>query len=101
MQRPRDPVDQIIVIVNFTPVPREGYRVGVPSDELTSRPASFHPGNRPAFSRGLLQARLTPAWQRTAPPCAGTGQSPMLLQTSALTRSYTAEEPVYLKGKYT
>ena len=30
LRRARDPNDQVIVIANFTPVPREGYRVGVP-----------------------------------------------------------------------
>src|SRR5260370_31094094 len=31
LRRAKDPDDFIVVVANFTPVPREGYRVGVPA----------------------------------------------------------------------
>ncbi len=31
MRRARDPNDAVVVVCNFTPVPRDGYRIGVPS----------------------------------------------------------------------
>ena len=32
IRRARDPQDFIVVVANFTPVPRPGYRIGVPED---------------------------------------------------------------------
>jgi 1,4-alpha-glucan branching enzyme len=31
LRKGRAPADEVVIICNFTPVPREGYRVGVPS----------------------------------------------------------------------
>jgi 1,4-alpha-glucan branching enzyme len=50
LRRGRDPKDFLLVIANFTPVPREGYRVGVPeagfySEILNSDAACFGGGN--------------------------------------------------------
>ena len=43
-----DPNDFVVVVANFTPVPREGYRLGVPVGGLY-RNTSFKPG--PGFYR--------------------------------------------------
>ena len=44
VRRARDPNDFVVVVANFTPVPREGYRVGVPA---------------PGFYRELLNSDST------------------------------------------
>ena len=35
LRRARNPNDFVVVVANFTPVPREGYRVGVPRQDST------------------------------------------------------------------
>jgi 1,4-alpha-glucan branching enzyme len=49
LRKSTQPEDTILVVANFTPVPREGYRVGVPSDgfwrELLNSDASDYAGS--------------------------------------------------------
>jgi 1,4-alpha-glucan branching enzyme len=79
VRRARDPDDFMVVLANFTPVPREGYRVGVPApgfyrELLNSDSALYGGGNM--GNAGGLSSEPTP-WQGqphsillTAPPLA-------------------------------
>jgi 1,4-alpha-glucan branching enzyme len=69
LRRGKTPGDELLVVCNFTPVPREGYRVGVPHggywrEVLNSDAAIYGGGN--IGNRGGLEARLEPAHGR---PC--------------------------------
>jgi 1,4-alpha-glucan branching enzyme len=56
-RRGRDPNDLLIVIANFTPVPREGYRVGVPKPgfyrEILNSDAAYFGGSNMGNRGGL------------------------------------------------
>jgi len=65
LRRARDPEDVVVVVANFTPVPREGYRVGVPKagfyrEILNSDAACF--GGSNMGNRGGLPSDDQP-WQ--------------------------------------
>src|SRR5205814_9509736 len=49
LRRARDPDDAVVVVCNFTPVPRKAYRVGVPADgyyrELINTDAGAYGGS--------------------------------------------------------
>ncbi len=61
----RDPNDFVVLVANFTPVPREGYRVGVPSPgfyrELLNSDSALYGGSNMGNAGGL-PAEPTP-WQ--------------------------------------
>jgi 1,4-alpha-glucan branching enzyme len=65
IRRAKDPGDVVLLIANFTPVPREGYRVGVPAPgfyrELLNSDAACFGGSNMGNSGGL-PAQPTP-WQ--------------------------------------
>jgi 1,4-alpha-glucan branching enzyme len=65
LRRARDPGDFVLVVCNFTPVPREGYRVGVPSPgfyrELLNSDAGEYGGSN-LGNGGGMRAEPTP-WQ--------------------------------------
>jgi 1,4-alpha-glucan branching enzyme len=65
LRRARDPNDQIVVIANFTPVPREGYRVGVPKPgfyrEILNSDAAGFGGSNMGNAGGLPSDELP--WQ--------------------------------------
>jgi 1,4-alpha-glucan branching enzyme len=65
LRRARDPKDFIVVVANFTPVPREGYRIGVPSPgyylELLNSDAAAYGGSNTGNAGGL-PSEPTP-WQ--------------------------------------
>jgi len=68
IRRARDPGDFVVLVANFTPVPREGYRVGVPApgfyrELLNSDSTHFGGGNM--GNSGGLPAEPTP-WQGQA-----------------------------------
>jgi 1,4-alpha-glucan branching enzyme len=48
LRKARDPRDHVVVLLNFTPVPREGYRIGVPEagfyQELMNSDSSYFGG---------------------------------------------------------
>jgi 1,4-alpha-glucan branching enzyme len=79
VRRARDPNDYIVVLANFTPVPRQGYRVGVPApgfyrEVLNGDWTRYGGGN--VGNSGGLHSEPTP-WQGqphsillTAPPLA-------------------------------
>ena len=79
VRRARDPDDFMVVLANFTPVPRQGYRVGVPApgfyrELLNSDSALYGGGN--VGNAGGRHSEPTP-WQGqlhsillTAPPLA-------------------------------
>ena len=79
VRRARDPDDFMVVLANFTPVPREGYRVGVPAPgfyrELLNSDSALYGGGNMGNSGGR-HSEPTP-WQGqlhsillTAPPLA-------------------------------
>jgi 1,4-alpha-glucan branching enzyme len=57
VRRARDPRDFVLVVCNFTPVPRPGYRVGVPAGghyrELLNTDAHFYGGSNVGNSGGV------------------------------------------------
>ena len=65
VRRARDPDDFMVVLANFTPVPREGYRVGVPAPgfyrELLNSDSTCYGGSNVGNSGGL-PSEPTP-WQ--------------------------------------
>ena len=65
IRRARDPHDFVVVAANFTPVPREGYRMGVPEAgfyrELLNSDSSWYGGSN-AGNAGGLPSEPTP-WQ--------------------------------------
>jgi 1,4-alpha-glucan branching enzyme len=65
VRRARDPNDFIVVSANFTPVPREGYRIGVPAPgfyrELLNSDSTYYGGSNMGNSGGL-PSEPTP-WQ--------------------------------------
>jgi len=69
LRRGKTPGDELLVVCNFTPVPREGYRVGVPHGgywrEVLNSDAGIYGGGN-IGNRGGLEARLEPAHGR---PC--------------------------------
>jgi 1,4-alpha-glucan branching enzyme len=79
LRRAKDADDFVVVLANFTPVPREGYRLGVPSPgfyrELLNSDSVYYGGSNMGNTGGLL-SEPTP-WQGlphsilvTAPPLA-------------------------------
>ena len=79
VRRAKDPNDFVVVLANFTPVPREGYRVGVPAPgfyrELLNSDSTYYGGGN-VGNAGGLPSEPTP-WQGqphsillTAPPLA-------------------------------
>src|SRR5229473_348437 len=80
IRRARDPSDFVVLVANFTPVPREAYRVGVPAPgfyrELLNSDSTYYGGSNMG-NRGGLPSEPTP-WQGqmqsiliTVPPLAG------------------------------
>src|SRR5581483_12031989 len=65
LRRARDPNDMVVVIANFTPAPREGYRVGVPKPgfyrEILNSDAAYFGGSNMG-NRGGLPSEPLP-WQ--------------------------------------
>ena len=57
IRRARDPNDFIVVVANFTPVPREGYRAGVPAPgfyrELLNSDSAYYGGGNLGNAGGL------------------------------------------------
>ena len=57
VRRARDPRDLVLVVCNFTPVPRHGYRVGVPVEgfyrELLNTDAGFYGGSNLGNAGGV------------------------------------------------
>ena len=64
-RRAKDPDDVVVVVANFTPVPREGYRVGVPAPgfycELLNSDSSLYGGSN-LGNAGGVPSEPTP-WQ--------------------------------------
>ena len=57
VRRARDPRDFVLVVCNFTPVPRRGYRVGVPAEgfyrELLNTDAAYYGGSNLGNAGGV------------------------------------------------
>ncbi|MBI4444573.1 MAG: 1,4-alpha-glucan branching protein GlgB [Acidobacteria bacterium] len=57
LRRARDPDDFVVVVCNFTPVPRLGYRIGVPREglyrELLNSDSAFYGGSNLGNSGGV------------------------------------------------
>jgi 1,4-alpha-glucan branching enzyme len=79
IRRAKDPADYLVVVANFTPVVREGYRVGVPElrryQELLNSDSEYYYGGNVGNGLGLEAERF--AWQSqpysvvmTVPPLA-------------------------------
>ena len=77
IRRARDPLESVVVLLNFTPIPREGYRIGVPdpgyyTELLNSDAELFGGGN--VGNAGGVQTEAVPShgWQQslslTLPP---------------------------------
>jgi 1,4-alpha-glucan branching enzyme len=68
VRRARDPHDFVLVVCNFTPVPRHVYRVGVPAPghyrELLNSDAALYGGSN-LGNAGGVQVEPTP-WQGQA-----------------------------------
>jgi 1,4-alpha-glucan branching enzyme len=64
VRRARDPRDLVLVVCNFTPVPRHGYRVGVPIEgvyrELLNTDAGYYGGSNLGNAGGVRAERR--AW---------------------------------------
>jgi 1,4-alpha-glucan branching enzyme len=62
LRRGRNPNDQLLFVCNFTPVPRQNYRVGVPLDcywkEILNSDAALYGGSGQGNFGGLLAAPL-------------------------------------------
>ncbi len=80
LRAPRARRQRVVVVLNFTPVPRHGYRIGVPTggayrERLNSD--SRHYGGSDAGNRGVVTAEAVPANGQPAslllvlPPLAG------------------------------
>jgi 1,4-alpha-glucan branching enzyme len=58
LRRARDPQDFTVIIVNFTPIPRPGYRIGVPEGgwyrELLNSDAELYGGSNMGNAGGIL-----------------------------------------------
>jgi 1,4-alpha-glucan branching enzyme len=58
IRRGKDPNDYLIVLCNFTPVPRENYKIGVPEaiwyDEVSNSDSTFYGGSDLGNDGGLL-----------------------------------------------
>jgi 1,4-alpha-glucan branching enzyme len=69
LRRSHDPGDYVIIVVNFTPVPRLNYRIGVPEAgaylELLNSDAGVYGGNN-LGNAGLVQAAAEPSHGRPA-----------------------------------
>jgi 1,4-alpha-glucan branching enzyme len=69
LRRARDPGDHMIIVVNFTPVPRSNYRIGVPESgvyrELLNSDAAVY-GGSDMGNAGVVQADQEPAHGRPA-----------------------------------
>ena len=75
VRRAEDPADFVVVLANFTPVPREGYRMGVPAPgfyrELLNGDSTYYGGSNMAMLAACLPTRLlgrgspTPSWLRS------------------------------------
>ena len=69
VRRARDPRDLVLVVCNFTPVPRHGYRVGVPIEgfyrELLNTDARYYGGSNVGNAGGV---RAEP-WPWGGQPC--------------------------------
>ena len=73
--------DFVVVVVNFTPVPRHGYRIGVPQGgayrEVLNSDSAFYMGSDVGNGHGALEAEAVPWMDRshsivvTLPPLAG------------------------------
>ncbi len=78
VRKAQDPADHLVVICNFTPVVRHGYRLGVPSlttyREALNSDSEFYFGSNVGNS-GALAAEPTP-WQ--SQPCSVTMTLPPL-----------------------
>jgi 1,4-alpha-glucan branching enzyme len=65
LRRAKDPNDFVVVVANFTPVPREGYRLGVPDAgfyrELLNSDSAFFGGGNMGNAGGVPSEPL--AWQ--------------------------------------
>ena len=65
VRRARDPNDFVVVVANFTPVPREGYRLGVPAPgfyrELLNSDSTYYGGSNMGNAGGI-SSEPTP-WQ--------------------------------------
>jgi 1,4-alpha-glucan branching enzyme len=65
LRRARDPNDFLMVVANFTPVPREGYRLGVPEGgfyrELPNSDSRYY-GGGDIGNAGGVPSEPTP-WQ--------------------------------------
>ncbi len=63
IRRARDPQDFIVIVANFTPVPRPGYRIGVPEDgwyrELLNSDSEIYGGGN-VGNGGGVQADASP-----------------------------------------
>jgi 1,4-alpha-glucan branching enzyme len=61
VRRARDPRDFVLVVCNFTPVPRRGYRVGVPAEgfyrELLNTDAAYYGGSNLGNAGGVRAER--------------------------------------------
>jgi 1,4-alpha-glucan branching enzyme len=79
IRRAHNPADFVIVAVNFTPIPREGYVIGVPDAgayvELLNSDSRTYGGSN-LGNAGVIQSEPTPAHGRphrlslTLPPLA-------------------------------
>jgi 1,4-alpha-glucan branching enzyme len=65
LRKAKDPSDQLLVVCNFTPVPREGYRVGVPDlchyAEMFNSDAEIYWGSNMGNRGGFRSESI--AWQ--------------------------------------
>lgn len=86
LRRARDPRDFLVVAVNFTPVPRENYRVGVPEPgfyrELLNSDSEFYGGSNLGNAGGVAAEPLPAAGRSyslalTLPPLAVVILQPM------------------------
>ncbi len=75
----KDGDEHVVVVLNFTPVPRHGYRVGVPKAgryrEILSSDSSYYGGSN--VGNGVVVTEPTPCMEQphsivvTLPPLAG------------------------------
>jgi 1,4-alpha-glucan branching enzyme len=72
LRRARDPRDYVIMVVNFTPVPRLNYRIGVPEGgvyyELLNSDAAVYGGSN-VGNAGVIHADPEPAHNRPMSLC--------------------------------
>jgi 1,4-alpha-glucan branching enzyme len=65
VRKAKDPADHLVVVCNFTPVPREGYRLGVPGqrfyEEILNSDSEIYWGSNMG-NRGGFESEPTP-WQ--------------------------------------